>query len=177
MSNIVLIGMSGVGKTTIGRYVATSLNMTLVDTDEIIVEKANTTIAEIFKNYGEEYFRDLERQVVEEVSKYNRTVISTGGGVVLSRTNIDNLKKKGVIFLLQASIDTLYQNLKKDTSSEEHRPLLAGDSLKARIEKLYKEREKLYISSCDYVIQIDGKSVEEVGDEIISIFEKLNSCS
>ena len=78
MNNIVLIGMSGVGKTTVGKYIASQLSMSFVDTDEIIINRSGTTISNIFNKFGEEYFRDLEKQVVEEVSKYNDTVISTG---------------------------------------------------------------------------------------------------
>ena len=173
MSNIVLIGMSGAGKTTIGKYLAKKLNMTLVDTDDIIVKKTGSTIDEIFNNRGEKYFRELEKKVVEEVSKYDSAVITTGGGVVLNRTNIDYLRNNGVIFLLQASIETLYNNLKRDEILNDHRPLLKGADLKKRLEKLYKERKNLYISSADYIIQVDGKAVDEIGNEIIFIFESL----
>lgn len=173
MSNIVLIGMSGAGKTTIGKYLAKKLNMTLVDTDDIIVKKTGSTIDEIFNNRGEKYFRELEKKVVEEVSKYDSAVITTGGGVVLNRTNIDCLRNNGVIFLLQASIETLYNNLKRDEILNDHRPLLKGPDLKKRLEKLYKERKNLYISSADYIIQVDGKAVDEIGNEIIFIFESL----
>ncbi|NLY78202.1 MAG: shikimate kinase [Tissierellia bacterium] len=177
MNNIVLIGMSGVGKTTVGKYIASQLSMSFVDTDEIIINRSGTTISNIFNKFGEEYFRDLEKQVVEEVSKYNDTVISTGGGVILNRINIDNLKQNGLVFLLEASIDTLYSNLKDNLESKDHRPLLDGSGLRARIEKMYNDRKELYISSADYIIHIDEKAVEEIGDEIISIFNRLNSCS
>ncbi|MFS8541092.1 MAG: shikimate kinase [Tissierellales bacterium] len=173
MSNIVLIGMSGAGKTTIGKYLAKKLNMTLVDTDDIIVKKTGSTIDEIFNNRGEKYFRELEKKVVEEVSKYDSAVITTGGGVVLNRTNIDCLRNNGVIFLLQASVETLYNNLKREGMLNDHRPLLKGPDLKKRLEKLYKERKNLYISSADYIIQVDGKAVDEIGNEIIFIFESL----
>jgi len=115
----------------------------------------------------------LEKKVVEEVSKYDSAVITTGGGVVLNRTNIDYLRNNGVIFLLQASIETLYNNLKRDEILNDHRPLLKGPDLKKRLEKLYKERKNLYISSADYIIQVDGKAVDEIGNEIIFIFESL----
>lgn len=172
MRNIVLIGMSGVGKTTIGKYIAKKLNMTFIDTDDIIITKVGSTIAEIFNNYGEDYFRELEKQVVDEVSRYDNVVITTGGGVVLNRSNIDNLRNNGVIFLLQASLNTLYNNLKKDVK-DEHRPLLKGLDLRSRLEKLYNERKAFYLSSADFIIKVDGKSVNEIGDEIIFIFESL----
>jgi len=163
--------MSGVGKPTIGKYIAKKLNMPLIDTDDVIIKKVGSTIAELFNNYGEEYFRNLEKQVVEQVSGYDNVVITTGGGVVLNESNVDNLRYNGIVFLLQASIDTLYNNLKKDILNQ--RPLLEGLDLKKRLEKLYKERENLYLSSCDYIIQVDGKAVNQIGDEIIFIFESL----
>jgi len=110
--------------------------------------------------------------------KYNNSVISTGGGVVLNSINIYNLKKNGIIFWLKADLNTIYNNLKKDSSSANTRPLLGnGLNLKERIEQLYGEREKLYASNSDYVVQVDGRTIEDVGDEIIFIFKSLNSCS
>jgi len=178
MNNIVLIGMSGVGKTTVGKYISKKLNMTLLDTDIIIESKCGISISDIFSSFGEQYFREIERKVVEEVSKYSNVVISTGGGVVLDSRNIDNLKQKGIIFWLKADINTIYNNLKNNPLSMSTRPLLDnGTKLKNRIEKLYGQREKLYISSSSYIINVDGKSIDEVGNEIILIFKSLNSCS
>ncbi len=178
MNNIVLIGMSGVGKTKVGQYISKKLEMTLFDTDNIIETKYGITISDIFSNFGEQYFRSLENKIIEDVSKYNNSVISTGGGVVLNSINIYNLKKNGIIFWLKADLNTIYNNLKKDSSSANTRPLLGnGLNLKERIEQLYGEREKLYASNSDYVVQVDGRTIEDVGDEIIFIFKSLNSCS
>lgn len=176
--NIVLIGMSGAGKTTIGRYIADRLNMKFIDTDDKIVVDKGREIDYIFDKYGEEYFRVLERRVIKDISMHNRTVISTGGGVVLNRYNIDDLRINGIIFLLQASVDTIFNNIKASYLSDAKRPLLNdGSDLKLRIKELYKEREKLYISSADYIINVNDKTIPMIGNEIIFIFNNLYPCS
>lgn len=176
--NIILIGMSGVGKTTVGNYVSKKLNMRFIDTDNQIILNTGKAIEDIFNEYGEEYFRVLENQIINNVSIYKRTVISTGGGVVLDKVNIYSLKNNGIIFLLKASIDTIFNNLKSNQLSSDRRPLLKGESnLRNKIKELYKKREKLYLYNADYIIDVDNKSINEVGNEIIYIFNSLYSCS
>lgn len=176
--NIVLIGMSGAGKTSIGKNIARKLNMEFIDTDDIIIESTGKSIDFIFKEYGEEYFRQLEKNVIEKVSLYENKVISTGGGVILNEENVNELKKKGVIYYLSASVDTLYKNLSPSIKADNRRPLLKySKDLIEEIRKLYEERESLYISSADYIIEVDGKLADAIGDELISIFNSLYSCS
>jgi len=98
--NIVLIGLMGSGKTTIGKKIAEKLKMKFIDTDELIVQKAQKAINLIFAEDGELFFRDLESEVIEEISKQENIVISTGGGAVLREENLNNLKKNGVLFYL-----------------------------------------------------------------------------
>lgn len=178
LNNIVLIGMSGVGKTAIGKYVAEKLNMEFIDTDQLVVNNTGQSIAKIFELYGEAYFRALEQNIIESLTDKEDVVISTGGGVVLNRKNIQFLKKKGVVFLLQASIDTIVSNIESSPSNKEDRPLLKDASnLRDRIKRIYETRKELYISSADVVIRVDNKSKELVGDEIISIFRQQPPCS
>lgn len=171
MKNIVLIGMSGVGKTVVGKYVSKKNNMKLLDTDNIIVVNSDETISDIFNNYGEEYFRSLESNIIEGLSTETNSVISTGGGIIMDKNNIKYLKTNGIIFLLQANLDTLIRNV---NLSKEKRPLLEeSNNFKNRIENINKNRKDLYISSADYIIKVDNKSIEEIGDEIISIFKQV----
>lgn len=171
MKNIVLIGMSGVGKTVVGKYVSKKNNMKLLDTDNIIVVNSDKSISDIFNNYGEEYFRSLESNIVEGLSTETNSVISTGGGIIMDKNNIKYLKRGGIIFLLQANLDTLIRNV---NLSKEKRPLLEeGNNFKNRIENINKNRKDLYISSADYIIKVDNKSIEEIGDEIISIYKQV----
>lgn len=175
--NIVLIGMSGVGKTTIGKYIAEKNNMEFMDTDDIIVSNNNNSIDNIFETYGEGYFRDLEREVTEDISNNKGMVISTGGGVVLDKQNIYNLKKNGIVFLLSATIDNIFDNMKSSYKRDDKRPLLKDSSdLKQSLKKLYEDRKQLYFSSADYIVDVDNRKVSQIGDEIVSIFDNLYPC-
>ena len=105
--NIILTGFMGAGKTTIGRIVAKELNMKFIDTDEEIVRTTGLSITEIFERFGEEYFRDIEEEIIERVASGKGLVIASGGGIVLRERNINNLKKNGIIFLLTADENEL----------------------------------------------------------------------
>ena len=143
--NIVLIGMPGSGKTTIGRALAESLGKTFVDTDDLITGEYGD-ISEIFAQKGEEFFRDIEAVAVKKVSLQNGLVIATGGGAVLRRENVDYLKHNGVLFFLDRPLG--------DILPTEDRPLSRDcEALKKR----YEERYGIYLSSCDEKIDIDGR--------------------
>ena len=177
MKNIVLIGMSGVGKSTVGKYISKEMNMDFLDTDDIIVSNMGKDIDYIFSTYGEKYFRELEKMIINILSKKKNIVISTGGGIILNPINVEKLKKNGIIYFLKGSVETLYHNINLSKDSKEQRPLLDENNLKNSIEKIYNKRENLYLSSGDYIIYVDGKNVEEIGDEIIQKFNENNSCS
>ncbi len=161
-TNIVLIGLMGCGKSTIGRKLSRHLNMAFIDVDDDI-EQHYGSIKNIFEK-GEEYFRDLESQRVESLSKRENTVIATGGGVVLRPSNIDALKKNGQIFYLKRPLDEILKTL--DPSN---RPLLSKGT-----EVLYalnKEREPLYLRYSDYVI--DASDIENAISSISTICTKV----
>lgn len=163
--------MSGIGKSEVGKAIAQDLGWTFVDTDQLIVEQEGISINNIFEKYGEKYFRDLESTVITEVSKRTNTIISTGGGVVLRKENIERLHQNGYIFLLVGKIDTIVENLR---GSSVKRPLLRENmDLKEKVDSLYKSREHLYLTSADCIVDIEGKSLEEKSKEIIMEFEKL----
>ena len=168
--NIVLIGMSGSGKTRTGRYLSKKLNLEFLDTDDLIIFKSKRTVQYIFDQYGEEYFRILEANIIKDLAPRTGMVISTGGGVILNEENIKLLKQNGIIFFLKANTETLAKNIK---SSSRNRPLLVkDDNLKKKIEKMYSRRKESYISSADYIIHVDNKSVIDIADEIIYILNK-----
>ena len=176
MKNIVLIGMSGSGKSTVGKYIAEEMNMEFLDTDDIIVSNIGKDINYIFNNYGESYFREIEKLIISTLSKKSNLIIATVGGVVLNSINIERLKKTSSIFFLNGSLETLYNNIKSSKGSNGQRPLLDKANLKESIEKIYNARKDLYLSSGNYIISIDGKTVEKVGNEIITIFKENNPC-
>ncbi|MTI48207.1 shikimate kinase [Sporosalibacterium faouarense] len=165
--NVVLIGFMGTGKTTIGKIIAQKINYDFIDTDRYIEEKFNISIKGIFESYGEEYFRELEKRAIEEISSREFSVISTGGGVILNNDNIINLKEKGIIFLLNGSVETIVNNL---SNSRNKRPLLSENNWTEKLVCLLEKRKNMYISSADYIIDINDKSLNMLAQEIINHF-------
>lgn len=136
--NIVLTGMPGSGKTTVGHLLAHKLNRTLIDTDDEIIKKMNMPITDIFAKYGEEGFRNIESEVIEEVSKINGAVIATGGGAILRQSNVTNLKLNGKLYFLDRPL--------KDLVPTGTRPLSASyEALKKRFEERYDK----YLATAD----------------------------
>jgi len=163
--NIVLIGLMGSGKTTIGRKLAEKSGMKFVDTDELIVQKAGKSIKLIFAEEGELFFRDLESEIIEEVSRQENLVISTGGGAVLRDENTDNLKQNGVLFYLYAPAEELFERIKNDTE----RPLINTANPVETLKIIQERREVLY-NQADFKINTCEKTPEEVVNEIINLF-------
>lgn len=160
--NIVLCGMMGSGKTTVARVLENIYGFSVVDTDEIIVRR-HGEINAIFRDLGEQAFRDIESQTVKEVSALDGYVISLGGGVVLRRSNVEELKKNGKIFYLRTRAETVIARVKGDSS----RPLLQGN-LEERVHAILKDRSKVYEEAADVVIDTDDKSPEEIADIIVA---------
>lgn len=161
MKNIVLIGMPGCGKSTIGRLISEETGLSFIDLDEYMVESNAMTIEEMF-NHGEEFFRDRETKAVEEASQNSGIIISTGGGVIKRSENMHKLKSNGIIIFIDRSPEKIIETLDNSV-----RPLLK-DGVK-RIYDLYKERYTLYINYGDWVILNDGelnKAVNEIKDII-----------
>ena len=173
LKNIVLIGMSGVGKTTIGQYLSKALDRELIDMDNIIRQKLGISIEEIFSSYGELYFRGLEYNLIQEIYKKEDKIISTGGGIVLESENMVRLKENGIIILLDGSVDTIANNLGRSTTI---RPLLNDkDNIRIEIEKLYNSRKELYLSSADFTISVENKTIDKIIYEILDKCVKINS--
>ena len=166
--NIVLTGFMCTGKTSVGKLLAKKLSYQFVDTDDLIEERVGMKISQIFANYGEPYFRDIESEVVKEVSQKDNLVISTGGGVVLRKTNMDELRKNGIIINLTAKPQTIFNRLKNQPGI---RPLLnKPDPLKEIINLLSQSEE--YYKNCDLRIETDNISVEEVVEQILNFIKK-----
>ena len=157
--NIVLIGMPSCGKTTVGNILAEKLNREFLDSDILIEKTEKTTISEIFKTKGEQYFRNKETEAILTLSENNSSVISTGGGVVLNKKNIDLLKENGKVFFLDRPLEMLI------TTSD--RPL---SSNREDLEKRYNERYNLYRENADVVIDASG-NIENVVNQILKVTE------
>lgn len=167
--NIVLIGMMGAGKSTIGHLLDKKLeDFSYLDMDREIEKLAKKHIEEIFSQDGEPHFRELEHKLIQKYSNYHNQVIATGGGIVENPENIELLKKNGVIFYLKASAQTLYERVKKTT----HRPLLKHQNPKEKIKELIKKREPFY-KMADFKIDTDEKELMEIVKEIVSDYESV----
>ncbi len=165
ISNIVLVGFMGTGKTSVGIKLAETLGMNFIDTDDIIEKDCKMSISDIFALYGEEHFRDLESAVVEKVCNLNRYVIATGGGIVKREMNVKRLKATGMMFCLSASPEIILQR----TSGYNHRPLLQVENPISHIKRMLNERQPFY-ACADYSIDTSDLNVDQVVEKIISIF-------
>lgn len=167
MKNIVLCGMMGSGKTTVARALNAIYNLNWVDTDDQIVGQYGA-INDIFARLGEEGFRDIESAVTKRVAQScANSVISLGGGCVLRKINVEELKKTGVIFYLRTSPETVIKRVKGDTT----RPLLHGD-LEERVRTISANRAAVYEGAADYIIDTDDKSPERIAELIMERMQK-----
>ncbi len=165
MKNLVLTGFMGTGKTAVGRELSRMLDMKIVNIDTEIELSQKMTINEIFKNYGEEYFRNIETGLIKKFSEKENVIISTGGGAVLREENMELLRKNGVIFCLNASPATIFER----TSRSGDRPLLKVDDPKTKIKELLDSRRPYY-EKAGITIETDGKSPLRIAEEIRELF-------
>ncbi len=164
--NIIITGFMGTGKSVVAKELARKLKMEFIDMDRIIEERQGTSIADIFAGYGEKYFRAQENKLVKELSRKENMVIATGGGTLLSSDNARMLVQTGEIVSLYADSRTIYDRVKKRNS----RPLLKGENILSKINRLLEERKKVYNY---FTIKIDtaNLSVQEVVDKIITLLK------
>lgn len=161
--HLMLIGFMGTGKTSVARELSKLLNMDEVDTDQLIVMKEGRTIPAIFEESGEDYFRNCESEIIIELQKKNSLIVSCGGGIVLRKENIENMKKSGKIVLLTATADTIFDRVKDGHT----RPVLNNNMNVEFINELLEKRKDKYIAAAELIIATDGKEVESIAKEII----------
>ncbi|MDE5722294.1 MAG: shikimate kinase [Clostridia bacterium] len=162
--NIVLTGMPASGKTSVAKELE-KLGKTVCDTDAEIVNR-HGSISSIFKNHGEEYFRNLETAEVKRLSQKHGVVIATGGGCIMRQENVKLLRASGKIVYLRTGLETLYNRAKGNTS----RPLLSGDTHE-KLKKLYDERTPVYERNADIIIDTDGLKPEEIARKITELIQ------
>lgn len=163
MKNLFLIGYMGTGKSTVASYLSMHHQMDIIEMDQLIVDREGKSIEQIFATKGEPYFRDLESNLLQEIQLENNKVVSCGGGVVLRERNVEVMKKSGHIILLTASPQTILERVKDDDA----RPLLKGNKTVEFIQNMMDKRRTQYEQAADIIIHTDGKSVENICDEII----------
>ena len=171
---IVLIGLMGSGKTTVGRALAERLNLSFKDSDETVEKTAKTSVREIFENQGEEIFRKLESQALVDLCAENSPIVlAVAGGAIISQSNRDLLQKNArCIVWLDAPTPTLISR----TGRGKHRPLLDGDPV-GSLNKMRLDREPLYQQVATHHLVTKSLSIVEVVDQIISLCSLENSSS
>jgi shikimate kinase len=165
--NLILTGMMGVGKSTIGRILAKKLKFTFIDIDKLIELKEGCSINVIFKNKGENYFRRLENNITLQELKKTNSVISLGGGAFLNKSIRQSVKKLSVSFWLDIATDLLIKRLEK----AKKRPLLYKKNLKDAVKKIYLKRKKTY-NEAEFKIKCSYLKSNEIADKVLKLYEK-----
>ena len=161
--NIALIGFRGTGKTTIAKLLAKRLEKKLISTDQEIVKKTKLGISKLVQKYGWDKFREIESDVIENISDFDECIFDTGGGIVMRNENIINLKKNGLIVLLTADIKTITSRIKQSKD----RPALTKSGFIDEVKDVFQEREERYSRAADYTIDTSRLSPEEACDLIV----------
>ncbi|MDD6057232.1 MAG: shikimate kinase [Clostridiales bacterium] len=162
MNNIYLIGFMGAGKSTVARRLEELTGAQRIEMDQRIEEQQKEKITDIFSKYGEEYFRDLETELLKSLVKQQNLIVSCGGGSVLRDENARLMKEAGRIILLSATAETVYERVKHSTN----RPILNGNMSVEYIRELLEKRRARYESVADEMIVTDQKTVEQICEEI-----------
>ena len=165
--NLVLLGMMGVGKTTLGKIVSKKLNLQFIDTDNNIEKNCSMKISEIFKKKGEEFFRVKEEKEVLKSLKESNSVIALGGGAFVNEIARKNILENAISIWLDVSIDDLNKRIKWN----DKRPLLGEGSNEEKIKKLYIERKDIY-KLANHKINCDNLTKENIVEKIITFYEK-----
>jgi shikimate kinase len=165
--SIVLMGMMGAGKSSVGRCLQRRTGLARFDTDEVVVSKFGLSIPEIFSRHGEDRFREMETQVLTEFTSAEPVIIVTGGGVVLRKENVTLLKQAGIVVWLDAEEETLFER----ASRRGNRPLLKTDSPRAAFSRMLHERAPLYGAAADLRVNTTVATHEEIADLILQEIE------
>lgn len=172
MNKIVLIGFRATGKTSIGKALAEKLNWKFLDLDEEIQKRTKKSIKEIVEEGGWEKFRSLEKEFLKEILDLENMVLALGGGSVLHQKEMSELREKSFVVWLFASKETILERMERDTKTSSQRPNLTNlCNLEEEIERLLKEREKLYNNFSHVKIDTSKKDILEIVEEIFKIFQ------
>ena len=165
--NIFIVGPMGSGKSTVGKIISDELFMNFFDTDEEIETRTGASIDWIFDLEGEEGFRKRESAILTEMVEKNSIVLSTGGGIILSEENRELLSSRGTVFYLATPI---YVQIER-TAKDKDRPLLKDGDPEEILTQLHNNRQNLYESVADHVVDTENKSSQEVASEIVKLIK------
>jgi shikimate kinase len=167
--NIILVGLMGAGKSTVGRYLAKRMKREFYDTDTVIVERTGVSIPMIFEIEGEQGFRDREECVIKDLSKEQGMILATGGGSVIRQINRQRLATAGTVVYLRGSADLLFSRIRHDTN----RPLMQTDNPLKTLKDLLSERDPMYMEVADLVVSTGRQKIapflKQVERKIIQI--------
>ena len=169
--NIVLIGFMGTGKSTISEFLKNSFAMEVIEMDQIIAEREGMTISDIFEVYGEQYFRNLETNLLIEMQSKTNVVISCGGGTPMRECNVVEMKKNGRVVLLTAKPETILDRVK----DSHDRPLIENNKTVPFIADLMEKRREKYETAADIIIETDGKDELQICEELILRLRQMDS--
>ena len=169
--NIVLIGFMGAGKSTISEFLKTAFAMDVIEMDQIIAEREGMSISDIFEVYGEQYFRDLETNLLIEMQSRTNVVISCGGGTPMRECNVVEMKKNGRVVLLTAKPETILDRVK----DSHDRPLIENNKTVPFIAELMEKRREKYEAAADIVIETDGKDELQICEELIHRLRQMDN--
>jgi shikimate kinase len=161
--NIFLIGPMGAGKSAVGRYLARTLHLSFVDSDDEIESRTGVDIPFIFEKEGEEGFRKRETAVIDDLSKMDGVVLATGGGAVINPDSRSRLGGRGFVVYLYTTVD---QQVARTQKGRE-RPLLESTDPRATLQELLDTRDPMYREIADIIVETDGRKVKSVASEII----------
>ncbi len=167
-NHIFLIGFMGSGKSTVAKYLSSAYQMKQIEMDEQIEKNEGRSISSIFEKEGEEYFRTLETELLKSLDPRETFVVSCGGGAAVKEENVREMKEKGRIILLSAQPETVYVRVK----NSHNRPLLEGNMNVSYIKELMDKRQKLYERAADFQVKTEGRTAEDIGEEIIKQIRK-----
>ncbi len=171
--NIILVGLMGAGKTTVGRALAKKLQRRFIDSDHEIEARTGASIPLIFEIEGEEGFRQREAEVIRDLAAQSEIVLATGGGAILRPENRAALKAGGIVIYLRASISSILQR----TSHDKSRPLLQTADPRRRLEELTRVREPLYLEVADMVIETGRPNVQSLVQTILTELDRLDQAA
>ena len=166
--NIFLVGLMGAGKTTVGKQLAKRLGKVFYDSDHEIESRTGVNIPVIFELEGEAGFRKREMTAIEDLARMQDIVLATGGGAVLSKQNRENLSQNGLVIYLRANVNELWHRTKND----KNRPLLQTDDPRAKLEKLFSERDPLYREIADIIVDTGEQSVGNIVQHLEELLNK-----
>jgi shikimate kinase len=169
--SIVLIGMMGAGKSSVGRCLQQRTGLVRLDTDEMVVAQFGIPIAQIFEKHGEERFRIAETDVLRKLAPERPAIVVTGGGIVGSTENLDLLKRLGTVVWVTADEATLFER----ASRRNDRPLLQKENPRAVFSKLFRERESLYAAAADLRVDTSALTHDEVAETILNRLEEVTA--